>query len=121
MAWFLYVLGIAWIAAGCFYILYTAETRDMMAGLLQKTDRTILAVGVFIISGLIIAAAFYSRYTWVLVLIGVLGVAKAVIVLNNPGNLYDRLEAWYFNAPDQTFRLFGIIALILGTAVLSWA
>jgi uncharacterized membrane protein HdeD (DUF308 family) len=121
MAWFLYLLGIAWIAAGCFYILYTTETRDTMAGLLQKTDKTVLAVAVFIASGLIIAAAFYSRYVWVLVLIGVLGIVKAVIILKNPGDLYGRLEAWYLNAPDQTFRLIGIVALILGTAVLSWA
>jgi len=121
MDWFLYLIGILWIAAGCLYILYTAETRDNMRILLGKLDRKVLAGVVFIIGGLLTAAAFYSQNTWVLVLIGLAAMGKGVIILTNPGNAYDRLEQWYFNAPDQTFRLFGIIALILGTAVLSWA
>jgi len=36
-------------------------------------------------------------------------------------NLYNKIIDWYLNkATDQTYRFFGIVILIIGTAIFSW-
>jgi uncharacterized protein YjeT (DUF2065 family) len=43
------------------------------------------------------------------------------LAFSNPRNMYNRLMDWYLDSiSDQTHRLFGIITIILGTAVFSW-
>jgi hypothetical protein len=40
------------------------------------------------------------------------------LAFSNPSNMYNRLMDWYLDSiSDQTHRLFGIIPIILGTAV----
>jgi uncharacterized protein YjeT (DUF2065 family) len=39
----------------------------------------------------------------------------------NPRNSFEKIREWYLHtASDQTYRLFGIIMLIIGMAVFSW-
>ena len=53
--------------------------------------------------------------------LGILAMAKGVFIFLNPAGLWDQLTVWYTEKiSDQTYRLFGIIALILGTAICSW-
>jgi hypothetical protein len=54
-------------------------------------------------------------------IVGLLALCKAVLVFANPHGLYTRLLNWYFgNVSDQAHRLYGIIAIIFGTAMLTW-
>jgi uncharacterized protein YjeT (DUF2065 family) len=47
--------------------------------------------------------------------------AKGLFIFINPRGFYDKFSDWYFgSSSDQTHRLFGILAIILGTAILSW-
>jgi hypothetical protein len=44
-----------------------------------------------------------------------------MLFLFNPGNSFEKIREWYLHtALDQTYRLFGIIMLIIGMAVFSW-
>jgi uncharacterized protein YjeT (DUF2065 family) len=50
-----------------------------------------------------------------------MGVIKGVAFFIIPKDSYEKLMDWYLNSlSDQSYRLSGILGIILGTAVLSW-
>ncbi len=57
---------------------------------------------------------------WFIGLIGVLGIVKGVLIYFNPGGLFEISKDWVETFSDQGYRLVGIIALVLGTVVISW-
>ena len=121
MKWFLYVISFFWISIGCCTILYINETRNVVRNILNKIDRKVLSAFEAIIGILLLLSATASHHSWFIRLIGFLAVMEGGIIFLIPKNLYDELIDWYLNsASDQTYRLFGIISIILGTAVLSW-
>ena len=121
MKLFLYVVSVLWIAMGSCSILYTVECRKVLTNLLKGLDRRVLAFLPGLFGILFMAAASQTRNPGVIRLLGLLAVAKGGFIFANPQGLYDQVAEWYLDkASDQTYRFFGIISLILGTAVLSW-
>ncbi len=122
MKWFLYTISVFYIVSGVCLILYTSQSREYTSILVKKVDRRILSVLVIIIGLLLIASSFYDRFLWVIVVIGVLALIKGTFILFSPVNLYNKMLDWYLTkTTDQTYRFFGIIILIIGTAIFSWA
>jgi uncharacterized protein YjeT (DUF2065 family) len=118
---FLYVVSFLFIATGCCTILYTNETRNFLKRLFNRIDRKFLSVFEAIMGILLLVSATASLHSWLIRLIGLLAVIEGGVILLIPKNLYDELINWYVNSlSDQTYRLFGILSLILGTAMLSW-
>ena len=121
MSAFLYAISFLCIAIGCCTILYTDETRNFMKRLFNQIDRKFLSVFEVIMGILLLVSATASHQSWLIRLIGLLAVIEGGVILLMPKNLYDELINWYVNSlSDQTYRLFGILSLILGTAMLSW-
>ena len=121
MKWFLYAISVFWVAIGCCTILYTNETRNVLKNMFNKIDRKIISVIEVILGVLFLFSATASHHSWFIRLIGIITVIEGGIIFFIPKNLYDELVDWYLNsASDQTYRLFGIISLIFGAAVLSW-
>jgi len=118
---FLYVMSVLWIALGSCFVLYTNECRKILANLLKGVDRRFLAFLPAVFGILLIASASHARNPGFIRLLGFLAVAKGAFIFINPQGLYDQVTEWYLDkASGQTYRFFGIISLILGTAVLSW-
>lgn len=121
MKWFLYVISLYFIAVGSCAILYTSEARNVMARMIKDVDRKMLSILAFIAGIAFLFAASASRVPWLIRLFGFMGILKGVYILVAPRNLYDQINSWYLDSlSDQAYRLWGIIALILGTAILSW-
>jgi uncharacterized protein YjeT (DUF2065 family) len=121
MKWFLYAISFLWITAGSWFIIYTTESRNVMKRLFDKTDRKILSVFPAIIGILLFISASWSLHSWFLRILGIMAVIKGGMIFFNPKNLYDEMMNWYLNSlSDQTYRFFGIVMIIIGTAVLSW-
>ncbi len=121
MAWFLYLLSAAWISIGSCAILYTVETRSTFKALLSNTNRKALSALPFVAGILLIISASASIFPWLIRLFGLIGLIKGGFVFVNPNGMYDKIVQWYLESvSDQGYRLFGIITVILGTAVLSW-
>jgi uncharacterized protein YjeT (DUF2065 family) len=121
MKWFLTAISIFFITIGCCTILYTNESRKFVRSLFNKIDRKTISVFEVIMGILLVLSATASHHSWFIRLIGFMAVIEGGIILFIPQNLYDELIDWYTNsASDQTYRLFGIFSIILGTAVLSW-
>jgi uncharacterized protein YjeT (DUF2065 family) len=118
---FLYAMSFLWIAIGCCTVLYTYETREFMKGLFKEVDRKIISAFEAVMGILLLISAAASHHAWLIRLIGLMAVIEAGVIFLIPRNLYDDLMDWYLNsASDQTYRFFGILSLVLGTAVLSW-
>jgi uncharacterized protein YjeT (DUF2065 family) len=118
---FLYAMSFLWIGIGCCTVLYTHETREFIRGLFKEIDRKIISAFEAVMGILLLISASASHYAWLIRLIGLLAVIEAGVIFLLPRNLYDDLMDWYLNsATDQTYRFFGILSLVLGTAVLSW-
>lgn len=121
MKWFLYAFSLIWISCGAGLIIYTRESKSMIKSLVTNLNRRILSTFPAILGVFLIIAASESHHSWFIRLIGILAVLKGGFIFWNPQNLYDKIVDWYLNSvSDQTFRFFGIIALILGTVILSW-
>ena len=121
MSVFLYAFSFFFIAIGCCSILYTDETRNFVKRLFNEINRKILSVVEAIMGILLLVSATASHHPWFIRLIGLMAILEGGIIFLLPKNLYDELINWYVNSlSDQTYRLFGILSLILGTAMLSW-
>ncbi len=121
MTGFLYAIIFLIIAIGCCTILYTTETRNFMKRLFNQIDRKFISVFEVIMGILLLVSATASHHPWFIRIIGLLAIIEGGVIFLIPKNLYDELINWYVNSlSDQTYRLFGTLSLILGTAMLSW-
>jgi len=121
MKWFLYVFSFFMIAGGAGLVLYTEDMRRTTSRLLTATNEKIIAIVAAAIGALLIASATSSHHPGFIMLLGVIALLKGGFIFFNPRGLYVPIRQWYLEtATDQTFRLFGIIWLILGTAMFSW-
>ena len=121
MKWFLFLFSLLMIAAGSGYILYTQKMRESLRNLFKGSYEKIIAILVTILGLVLILSAGAARQSGFIVLLGVIAMGKGVFIFLNPRGYYQQTKQWILeHASDQTYRLLGIIALILGTAIFSW-
>jgi uncharacterized protein YjeT (DUF2065 family) len=121
MTWFLYAFCLIGISIGCCSILYTNETRMFLRIMFEQIDKKILSIIPFIFGILFIFSASVTSMPWFFRFIGLMAVIKGVVSFLMPKELYDKLMDWYLNSlSDQTYRLFGILGIIIWMAILFW-
>jgi uncharacterized protein YjeT (DUF2065 family) len=120
MRYIVYLLGFTWIAAGAIVILYPDDYRAFVKGLLTRLGRIYLAMIPVIFGLLLLFAASSTGHSWFIGTIGVLGIVKGALIYFNPGGFFELSKNWLETLSDQGYRLVGIIALVLGTVVISW-
>lgn len=116
----MYALGLLWIAAGTIAILYTDDYRSFFTAVLTRLKGLWLAM---IPSGfglLLLIAASTTTHPVFIGAIGFLGIVKGLLIYFNPGGFLETAKTWLETVSDQGYRLAGVIALILGTAIISW-
>ncbi len=122
MEWIIWLISLIWIVWGGLAILYTAQTRETAGKLMTRAGRVPLGAIAAIVGVLLIVASRGSLQAAFIVALGLLALVKGALFLWNPRGIYESTVQWYLvAASDQTCRFMGIIALILGTALLSWA
>ena len=121
MKWVLYLFSIIWIVFGSHAILYTSRQREILRKLLKTIHLKIIAVFPFAAGILLLSSSSASHYPWFIRLIGIIAIIKGLVIFLNPAGMADKLNDWYLNAvSDQTYRLYGIMSILLGSAVFSW-
>ncbi|WP_372682439.1 hypothetical protein [Desulfosarcina sp.] len=120
MKFVIYLLGFLWIAAGAIAILYTDDYKTYFTGVMTRLDRKILAIIPALFGLLLLLAASSTSHSGFIGTIGVLGIVKGVLIYFNPGGLFEISKSWMETLSGQGYRLVGIIALVLGTVVISW-
>ena len=121
MKWFLYLISVIWIAYGAWLILYTEQSRHLTRDLFSESYSKLLGLITAVVGLFLLLSTAHTLNPLVIGFLGILALAKGALLFFNPGNIYTHIYRWYFeSSSDQTFRLIGIIALVLGTVVLSW-
>ena len=121
MKWFLYFISFAWISTGSYFILYTGKSREVLKKIYVNIPREVLIVTTIGFGILFLMSAPHSLNSWIIVVFGILAIIKGIFFFLNPGNMFEKIRDWYLHtATEQTYRFFGIIMLLLGTAVFSW-
>jgi uncharacterized protein YjeT (DUF2065 family) len=115
-----YLLGIIYIATSTSFILYTKESVNFLKSLSMSFKLKYLSVIPVVLGLLFLISASAILYPWVFRVIGLMAVVEAVIIFTDPQKIYTRFLAWYFGWSDQVQRLFGIIGIVFGTAIMSW-
>lgn len=115
-----YLLGFAWIAVGAYAVLYTDTCLVYFQRLLTRTNRIWLAMIPAVAGLLLLLGASSTTHSGIIVLIGVLGIVKGALIYFNPVNIFETAKGWMETLSDQGCRLTGIVALVLGTVVISW-
>jgi len=116
-----YILGFGHIAIFTCLILYTKEAVEAIRSMYQKFPLRYMSAIPALFGFLLLISAATTIYPWLLRLIGVLALCEAAVAFSNPHKIYSRMLDWYFTkVSDQTQRLFGIIGVIFGTALLGW-
>lgn len=117
----LFLVSLLWIAAGASLILNTAQTRRYLSGLLEPARVKGLAwiplvLGVFLFVG----SFTLDRLFWWAFLIGAAALAKGVYLLRiSPVRTEELAQGWLLQPEERTLRLWGVIALVLGTLLLT--
>jgi uncharacterized protein YjeT (DUF2065 family) len=120
MKFIVYFLGLVYIAIGSICILYARESVDALKKIIQEIPLKVLSTFPAGFGILFFISAVATTFPWFFRIIGLFAIGEAVFIFTNPYNLYSRLLDWYFELSDQTQRLFGIISIIFGTAILAW-
>ncbi len=117
-----YLIGLIYIALCSALILYPKELIDALKNMFEKYKLKHLAVIPAAFGLLFWICASATVYPAVFWFIGLIGLCEAVLAFFNPSRIYSRMMDWYLGSlSDQTQRIFGIIGIILGTLIMTWA
>ena len=123
MKWALLAVSVLWIIIGCFYILYTEKSRDTLRKIMDGAGEKCLIALTLLIGIILLVSPLFeaSKSIWGVVILGGLATAKGVLWIVNPRKYMDTVINWYLtDASDQTYRLFGIVLIILGVVLFGW-
>lgn len=116
-----YLLGFTYIALCSFLILHTRESIIRFKKVFQSYPTRYLSIIPAVVGLLFLVSASATVYPWVFRIIAVIAFGEALLAIINPNKVYSRMLDWYFeDLSDRTHRLFGIIGLVFGTAILTW-
>jgi len=121
MIWLLYALAFFWIAAGTLFILYTEESRRFLTVFMDGTKARSFAFIPMVVGLLLIISAWASGAFWFILILGLLAVGKGVYLLfGTPDQIKGLFDWWVKSAQERTYRLWGLIMVLLGMVILSW-
>ena len=120
MLWFLYLVAIIFIAKGSFLVLHTERALELSEMIIEKGSHRIwgLAGGVFGI--LLSIASFWSGVVWFLFVLGLMFAGIGIFLfLGEEEKVQPLLRTWS-SMSHTGLRLWGLILVVTGTAILSW-
>jgi len=133
MKWVLYTISLLWIILGVIQVLYTEKSNAVLKKLMAEQNPKILAVFPFLIGILLCTAALwhyeytvdkgvaYWRPLWFVFALGLLACMKGVLFFVLPPEKTGKvLHWWFYDASDRFIRLWGLILVVLGIAILTW-
>lgn len=111
----LYVVGALWIVSGSFVVLYTERARRWFAAIMGTIPLNAMAFLVVVTGVLLMLSAPWSHSFWLVEALGVLALIKGALLLLLRGDRGEWFPNWWEQrASDVTWRLGGLIGVILG-------
>ena len=115
MSFFLLLISLAWVIEGVAMIMSPKKVVKFVTALLKVKEPRLWGLLPLFIGILLLFSASSSILGWLIVLLGLAGIAKAVYIFLTP--LAKIQSHWWFRLSDNGHRGMGILALILGVIV----
>ncbi|MCQ9207156.1 MAG: hypothetical protein NG740_04690 [Omnitrophica bacterium] len=115
---FLYLFGIFFIVVGALSVFATDMIRKKFFNkLLELKDLKKYAPLSIIIGVLLLFSVPYNRHRLLILLFGILSMAKGILLLVAPEKI-EKYKNWWQKAKDNAYRACGIVIIIIGSIVL---
>ncbi len=116
----LILLAVLWIIIGALLVILTDATREVFRNLLSKKNLNLRAMAVisFVVGALLILGSSAVDAPWVLILLGLMGVAKGLFFTFAPKKNAMAVIDWWLGAPNKLLRIWGIVAFCVGAIFL---
>jgi len=117
----MYVISVLWIVTGASLVIYTERAKEVLPKNYSSAKVKLLALIPFVIGVILVIGAFScTKVFWLALVLGFLAMAKGLYLVFGPSSQIKVLWDWWFlKADDRTIRLFGLISLVIGIALLS--
>ena len=120
MVWFLYIVAVLFIAKGSFLVLHTERALELGEAVREKGNHRIWGIAAAAFGILLSIASFSSGVVWFLFLLGLMIAGLGIFVfLGEEEKVQPLLKTWSSMSPTG-LRLWGLILVVTGTAILSW-
>ena len=117
----LYIVAIFWIAIGVFLILYTERAMELSKKILLIKKIRLLAILPIVFGVILSVGAFLNtKIFWLCFILGLLSLLKGVYFLVGPiSQIKAIFEWWLTKASSVIIRLYALIILVIGIAIMS--
>jgi uncharacterized protein YjeT (DUF2065 family) len=120
MIWYLYVVAFMFIVKGSFLILDTDKARVLSQSWLESGNYRLWGVVAAVFGIVLAVASFWSGVVWFLFLLGLLFAGMGIFIfVGEEGKVAPLIKTWS-SISDRGLRLWGLILVVTGTAILSW-
>lgn len=120
MVWFLYIVAVLFIAMGSFLVLHTEKALELSETIIEKSRYRIWGIGGATFGILLAVASFWSGVVWFLFLLGLMFAGIGMFVfLGEEEKVQPLLRVWS-SLSSTGLRMWGLILVVTGTAILSW-
>jgi len=120
MVWFLYIVAILFIANGSFLVLHTERALELAETVIEKGSHRIWGLAGGIFGVLLSVASFWSGVVWFLFILGLMLAGIGMFLfLGEEQKVQPLLRTWG-SMSGAGLRLWGLILVVTGTAILSW-
>ncbi|MFH1753001.1 MAG: hypothetical protein ABH875_02350 [Candidatus Omnitrophota bacterium] len=113
-------LAVLWIIIGALLVVLTDAMRQICRNFLNKKNLNlrVLAVISFVVGALLILGSSEVNKPWVLILLGLMGIAKGLFFTFAPKKTVMDFIHWWLNAPNKMLRIWGVFAFCIGIVFL---
>ena len=118
LTFFMYCIGIVWVVFGSLMVFTPELLRQSVYVKIKHASLKKLSVIPVIIGVLLLLAASYNRYTFLIILLGLFGLLKGVFGILAAKQAVKVMD-WWVNANNALYRVCGIVVIIIGSLVLT--
>jgi hypothetical protein len=120
MVWFLYIVALLFIVKGSFLVLHTEKAIEYGEAILEKGSHRVWGVVGAVFGILLSIASFWSGVVWFLFLLGLMFAGIGIFMfLGEEEKVQPLLRTWS-SLSGTGLRMWGLILVVTGTAILSW-
>lgn len=115
---FMRLLAIFWVAMGTLMIFAPEILRKKLFAKIKEFPLKKVGIAAIVIGVLLLLAALYNTYRFLIVILGLLSIAKGIYCIVATEKMA-KMQDWWLGAKKKVYRIYGIVVIILGFIILS--
>jgi len=112
-------MSVVWIMFGTLMIFATQVARENYFNRLKTKNPKMLGTAAIAVGVLLLLSASSSSQVTFIVVLGLLSLSKGLLFLFCPRQKVEKVIDWWFNATDKIYKVWGVLSMVLGIAVLA--